>query len=152
MKAWFEPWSFCLRPEAASILLHWAGVLTLRPRRSFLPQVWPSWGTDPFGWKEGLGFRLMRSVLRLAEFAGNFHPAEMGGWVGWGGGEWAFFPLHETEPCIFFCKMPFYLSISVYTPVLKLCTPPLYGYSVYYLLFSYHWTFLLFPQFCNQSA
>lgn len=112
--------------------------------------MWPSWGTDLFGWKEGLGFRLVRSVLSLAELAGNFHPTEMSWWGG--GEEWAFFPPHETKPYIFFCKTPFYLNISVYTPVLKLCTPPLYGYSVYYLLFSYHWMFILFPQFCNQSA
>lgn len=90
------------------------------------------------------------------ELAGNFHPAEMSSVVGGGGAgvrkSGPFPPLHETEPYIFFCKTPFYLSISVYTPVLKLCTPPLYGYSVYYLLFSYHWTFILFPQCCSQSA
>lgn len=36
-------------------MLHWAGDLTPGPQLSFLPQVWPSWGTDPFGWKEEAG-------------------------------------------------------------------------------------------------
>lgn len=48
--------------EAASIVLHGARDLTLGPQQCFLPQVWPSWGTDPFGWKEEAGLLTQGSL------------------------------------------------------------------------------------------
>ena len=154
MKAWFEPRSVCLRMEAASILLRWVGVLTLGPQRSFLPQVWPSWGTDPFGWKEGAGLSTQCSLswasLNLQEASTQLR---------WWGKEWAFFFFPKWDQtiyiflqnAIFILIFPYiYVCVCVcvyiyththththiYMPVLKLCNPPLYSYSVYYLFFS----------------
>lgn len=66
--------------EAASIELHWVRVLTLGPQQSFLPQVWPSWGTDPFGWKEEAGLWTLCSLSWASlNLAGSHHPAERRG-------------------------------------------------------------------------
>lgn len=51
------------------MVLHWARALTLGPQQSFLPLVWPSCGTDPFGWQEKAGPLTVQPVLGQLEFS-----------------------------------------------------------------------------------
>lgn len=109
--------------QTASIVFHWVRILTLGPQWCFLSQVWPSWGTDPFGWKEGAEFSALCRLSRPSpSLAGSLYSMRGGGKSG------LLSFLNEIKPYMLFCNVPFFsycFHVCAFN-FLKLCSTPLY--------------------------